>query len=68
MQVGDFVKTIDCVIPSYYGVVVEKFTNFLPDHRHGEMHVNVLLTKRTTLGHQTHWFPISQVETVNGAD
>tara|TARA_B100000900_G_scaffold398993_1_gene401007 strand:+ start:802 stop:1053 length:252 start_codon:yes stop_codon:yes gene_type:complete len=57
-KVGDLVKTIEgwCAI-EYVGIVIGIEAS--------SSHVNVALTKRTTLGAATHWFPIQKVEMVN---
>ena len=60
IKVGDLVKTIEgWSAIGYKGVVFE----IEPE----SSHVNVLLTKPTTLGEKTHWFPICKVEVVNAS-
>ena len=59
MQVGDLVRqklsySLPCM--QYRGVVFET---------RGDDWVNVLLTKKTTLGEQTHWFPVERMEVVS---
>ena len=59
MQVGDLVRQkLSYSLPGmqYRGVVFET---------RGSEWVNVLLTKRTTLGEQTHWFPVERIEVVS---
>ena len=57
MKVGDLVKTIEgwCAI-EYVGVIIGIEAS--------SSHVNDLLTKQTTLGEKTHWFPVQKVEVV----
>lgn len=62
MQVGDFVRQKPAYsVPhmQYAGPVIET---------RGEDWVNVLLTKKTTLGDQTHWFPVERMEVIKYAD
>ena len=57
MQVGDLVKTIE-------GWSAIEYTGIVFEIEACSSHVNVLLTKQTTLGEKTHWFPIQKVEVV----
>lgn len=59
MQVGDLVRQkLSHSLPGmrYRGVIFET---------RGNEWVNVLLTKKTTLGEQTHWFPVERMEVIN---
>ncbi len=58
MKVGDLVKTIE-------GWSAIEYTGIVFEIEACSSHVNVLLTKQTTLGEKTHWFPIQKVEVVN---
>ena len=60
MKVGDFVKTAEGVYGiGYYGIVIDMETQTPTNHAH------VFLTKATTLGDRTHWFPIQKLEVIN---
>ena len=58
MQVGDLVKTIEgWSAIGYCGVVIGMEAS--------SSHAHVLLTKATTLGEKTHWFPVQKLEVIN---
>ena len=62
MQVGDFVRQkLAYSLPhmQYAGPVIET---------RGEDWVKVLLTKKTTLGEQTHWFSVECMEVIKNAN
>ena len=62
MQVVDFViqkPAYSLPHMQYAGPVIET---------RGEDWVNVLLTRKTTLGDQTHWFPVERMEVIKHAN
>ena len=63
MKVGDLVKTVGSAYGTggigYCGIVIDMETQTPTNHAH------VYLTKATTLGDRTHWFPIQKLEVIN---
>ena len=60
MKVGDMVKTIEgWSAIDYFGIVIGMEAS--------SSHAQVLLTKLTTLGEQTYWFPVQKLEVINAS-
>lgn len=57
-KIGDLVRTVKgWTALEYSGVVIGIEAS--------SSHVNVLLTKKTTLGEQTYWLPVQKVEVIS---